>query len=268
MIGSFGFVDQEHVLLGTIRGHKPLLQVINFKKSPNEVVSIEEADYACVFHCPPLRPEATTLAISVRSDPAPGWEPNPALQVPFYTAPKERLFAITIWISERAVVHTLLLFIPFSTITSRLVAPIAEGHGRDFGWDEWGPNGSRLMKAPGGHSMVWVCYISGTSWIGPQYTPEYEEPPIGPKAIQILDFNQLAIRRDSTQGDHSDVTEVNLTETVLELDDVFLHTVTTRLPYRKRTINVPRHQNSTYNAVMLNEDSIVTVTSVCLNMFV
>ena len=209
---------------------------------------------------------AVPLAMSIRSDPAPGWQPNPELKVPFYTSRNDRLFAITLWVAEGANISTLVLFVPNSTITSRLRSSTAQR--KEFSWEEWGPRGSRMVIAPSGHSVIWVCYIFGQSFISPWRTEEDDTPPVGPKAIQILDFDRLAVKKDVTEGrafGHP-VTKTVRGTTVIDIPYILRRPVRTTLPYREKTIRVPTHCDHTFNAVMLSEDSIVTVTSVSLRV--
>lgn len=263
-IGSFGFLADDRVLVGVVRNPEPSLVVVNYKAVSSEVTHITNVEYELSLQYPTLQPWAAALAISVRSDPSPAWQPAANLKVPFHTAQNERLFVITLWVAEGANIYTLLLFVPFSTVTSHLKSLAVSGRGRQIPWDDWGPSGSRMLKAPPGHSMIWVCYIFGMAFIAPQRTNEILEHPVGPKAIQIFDFNQLAIRKELTQPteDESEVTQLILDPTELKLDQIFERTVTTRLPYRWKTVNVPLHPDHAFNAVMLSEDSIVTVTSV------
>lgn len=207
---------------------------------------------------------ASALAISVRSDPAPTWEPHPSLNVPFYTARLERLFVITLWVAEGANIYTLLLFVPSSTFNTRL--KVSTKQRRRLSWDEWGPTGSRMIMAPSGHSMIWVCYVFGMSFIAPFRTLETQDPPVGPKAVQIFDFNQLSLRRDaaSMNDAESQVTHIIQGPSSLVLGGIFPKPILTSLPYRWRALSVPHHPDHAFNAVMLSEDSIVTVTGVCV----
>ncbi len=245
---------------------EPSLQVFRFKDASDELVDIEEASFVCALRWPTLHVWAVPLAMSVRSDPAYGWQPHPDLEVPFHTSRTDRLFVVTLWVVEGANIYTLVLFVPFSTIFSQITK--VEELGEDVRWDVWGPRGSRMMKAPNGHSMIWVCYIFGQSFIAPWHTPDHSTQPVGPKAIQILDFSQLAVKKDIAEGldrDHP-VTTVVQSPTTLNLGPILERPVKTYLPYRAKTIRVPTHENHTFNAVMMSEDSIVTVTSVCFSV--
>lgn len=241
--------------------------VLNYKTISSDVTHITNVQFELSLQYPTLQPWATALAISVRSDPSPVWRAPDALKVPFYTAENERLFVITLWVAEGANIYTLLLFVPFSTVTSRLNSSAVHGRERQLPWAEWGPTGSRMLQAPPGHSMIWVCYVFGMAFVAPRRTSDILFHPVGPKAVQIFDFNQVALRRELSQHEDSEeddtkVTQFVLDPTELKLDQIFESTVSTHLPYRLRNIDVPIHPNHAFSAVMLSEDSIVTVTSV------
>lgn len=245
----------------------PSLIVVNFKTASSEMTPIETIDYECAFEYPIMQEWVSPLAISIRSDPSPTWQPHPDLQVPFYTANSERVFVVTLWVAYSANIFTLLLFVPFSTILKHLKASVEKL--RDLRWEDWGPTGTRLIKAPSGHSMVWVCYVFGSSYIAPHPTSETIQHPVGPKEIQIYDFNQLSIKRELGQCSERKAKEsdIVLKPTELELNSsIFKSKVWTELPYRWRTTHVPHHEDYAFNAVMLGEDTIVTVTgvSICL----
>ena len=139
--------------------------------------------------------------------------------------------------------------------------------------------------------MVWVCYVSGLAYVAAHRGPEAFEAPRGPKAVQVCDFGPLAVRRalaeesDSGSGGGSGsgesggsggsegsgsggrerketVTSVVAAESVVRVPGVFAQPVRTALPYRVRVRRVPHRAESTFDAVMLSEDAIVTVTSV------
>ncbi|KAI0094795.1 hypothetical protein BDY19DRAFT_988597 [Irpex rosettiformis] len=260
-IGSFGFLDDDRIMVGVVQHPEPALQIFNYKNASNNLTDIEDASFECSLQLPTLQAWVAPLAMSVRSDPSPRWQPSPDLKVPFFTSRNDRLFVVTLWVAEGGTIYTLLLFVPLSTIMSRLKS--RGSFGGEYVWDEWGPHGSRMMKAPGGHSMIWVCYVFGQSFVSPWRTEDYTEVPVGAKAIRILDFNQLAVKKDVAEGpDHEPaVTEVVQNSSVLELGMILLHPVRTYLPYRTKTIRVPLHEDHAFNAVMLNEDTIVTVTS-------
>lgn len=274
-INSFGFLTDHHLLLATVDdplvdpdeeddASKPPLMVVDFAACPKEATGLNGLQYQCAFEFPPMLPNAGVIAISVRSDPAPNWTPNPDLKVPFYTARGDRLFVITMWVAEGANVTALLLLVPSSTILEKLNSLSSEERGRRFEWEEWGPSGTLLRHAPHEHSMVWVCFVFGSTFIAP-FRPGHPQallPPFGPKMVQIFDFNQVAIKRLVKEGveNESEVSHVISRPTTLTLSRIFPSPVVTTLPYRWRKTPVPHHQTHTFGSVMISEDAIVTVT--------
>ncbi|THG94950.1 hypothetical protein EW026_g6612 [Hermanssonia centrifuga] len=272
-LASFSFLTDRQILLAYIEiafdelaptFTEPYFMVVDFKAGSPESTHIRDLDFEAAFHYPPMMPSATPLAVSIRSDPAPSWKPNEDLKVPFHAARDERLFVITFWVAADVNISNLIMFIPSSTIVSRLRTLQTNEKGRRFYWDEWGPTGTRLRFAPPGHSMVWVCYVLGMAFIAPFRSSRALHPPRGPKMVQVFDFNQLAIKRALSRKEEepqSEVTHIITEESTVSLGGVFVHDVHTSLPYRWRVKTVPVHPEHTFDAVMLGEDAIVTVTS-------
>ena len=249
---------------------EPSLLVVDFLNASDEAMTVSELEFECAFHYPVMYASASALAISVRSDPSPLWTPHPDLKVPFYTAQHDRLFVITLWVAEGANISTLMLFVPSSTILAKLNSLSPDESGRRFEWDAWGPTGTHMRFAPRGHSMVWVCYVFGMSFVAP-YRPGHPHPldqPPGASRVQMFDFNQLAIKRQLAEGnkaledDEEEVTRVITEPSTVNLNRIFTKQIVTSLPYRWRMKEVS--QNQTFDSVMLSEDSIVTVSSVSM----
>lgn len=275
-IGSFGFVTDRHILLAVV--DNPLIDpeedgliersliVVDFKTAPKESTSLGDLNFECALDLPRMLPTASVVAISARSDPAPNWTPSPDLKVPFHTARRDRLFVITIWVAGGGNVSALLLLVPSSTIVAKLDSVSPDERGRRFDWEEWGPSGTHLRLAPREHTMIWVCFVFGSSFIAPYrpHNPSPLLPPPGPKMIQIFDFNQLAIKRLLDEGveDESEVSHVITKPSTVILNRIFPNPVVTSLPYRWRTKKAPHHPGYTFESAMLSEDAIVTVTSV------
>jgi hypothetical protein len=270
-LGSFSFLTDRHVLLAVVYNPddeerprsqqlEPALLVVDFISTQNDPTDITDVDFECALDFPTMLPWARALAISVRSDPSPSWTPHPDLKVPFHTARHDRLFVITLWVVERDEMSTLLLFVPSSTVLSKLNTLSSNESGKRFEWEEWGPDGSHLRLSHRGHSMVWVCYIFGISFIAP-YKPSTSVDPLpGFTMIQILDFNQVAIKRLLAEGTRTegDVTTIVTKPSRVTLNKIFTRRIETRLPYRLRIKHVPGQ----FNSAMLSEDAIVTVSHV------
>lgn len=202
---------------------------------------------------------AMPLSVSIRSDPAPSWKPHPGHHVPFYTAREDRLFVTTFWVADDTNIRTYLLFVPSSTLLSHIGKLEPTAANIQLPWEAWGPESTRMVPAPAGHSAVWVCYVFGMKFVSPKRWGMV-------KGVQIHDFNQLALRRQQVQGDdpgspeeqrHNDVTTI-------ERGMVFEEDVTTSLPYRTRIFFPPTDEGEDFDAVMLSEDTLITVTSVSL----
>ncbi|EKM61136.1 uncharacterized protein PHACADRAFT_247528 [Phanerochaete carnosa HHB-10118-sp] len=274
-ISSFGFLTDHHVLLAVVDNplidpdeegfSKPPLVVVDFTARSKEPTSLKNLEYECAFDFPPMLPTASVIAAFVRSDPAPNWTPSPELKVPFYTARRDRLFVITIWVAEGADITALLLLVPTSTIVAKLNSLPSDERGRCFEWEDWGPAGAHLRQAPHEHSMVWVCFVFGSSFIAPfrPGDPEALLPPAGSKMVQILDFNQLTIKRlvAESVAVESEVSHVIARPSTLILNRIFSSRVVTSLPYRRLTKKVPRHLIRPFGSAMLSEDAIITVAS-------
>lgn len=250
---------------------EPSLLVVDFLKAPNQPMAVLDVTFECAFHYPVMFPWASALAISVRSDPSPMWTPHSDPRVPFHTAQRDRLFVITLWVAEGANISTLMLFVPSFTILDKLNSLAPGISGRRFEWTEWGPSGTQMRFAPRGHSMVWVCYVFGMSFVAPYRPglPHAADQPTGATRIQVFDFNQLAIKRQLAQGgkfmedeDEDEVTRIITEPSTVTLNRIFTRQIVTSLPYRWRMKEVSETQ--TFDSAMLSEDSIVTVSSVSL----
>ncbi|PIL28992.1 hypothetical protein GSI_09039 [Ganoderma sinense ZZ0214-1] len=263
-LSSFAFLSSRHLLLGVqpalelneedlVQGpNNPLLVVIDLESTTSATpVEFSDLDYVCAFHYPTLSDTFIVVAMSVRSDPAPYWRPNPALPVPFSVSHEDRLFVVTLWVMEGNVPLGVLSLVPASTLLNALSSLEPGVVRRDFAWDEWGPEGSRLMSMPGRQSAVWVCYVYGTTYAlwGNDH---------GERAVYTLDFNQLAIRRALARGAADDIADRPM---VFKPARMFKEQVRTALPYRARKLaSLPEGENR-FEAVMVAEDAVVLVSS-------
>lgn len=276
-IASFNFFTERHILVA-VANHpmmnpqlphtEPALLLIDFLSAPKTPTNVQDIGFECAFHCPAMCPDSGTLAISLRSDPSPVWSPDPNLEVPFHVSRQDRLFVLTLWVVEGAHVTGLLIFIPSSTISSKLRSLSTTDRGRRFQWAEWGPEGTHVRLTPPGHSMVWVCYVYGTTFVAPFRPgagPGVILPQV-PKMIQMLDFNQDAVKKQLQEGDEDgEVTHIVTMPVKVNLDKVFIDPIMTTLPYRWRAKRVPYHNGRPFDAVLLSEDAIITVSSVSLS---
>ncbi|KAF7796389.1 hypothetical protein EIP86_007566 [Pleurotus ostreatoroseus] len=265
-LASFAFLSRQHVIVSYVKQifdenpqPEPTFRVYDFKALSNEPIHMLDAECVMVLGLPLLEEDGVVLAAGIRSDPSPTWKPSDDLQVPFHTTRDDRLFVITFWVAEGNNITSLLMFLPSSTVLSWLANTERTLY---VPWGHWGPEGTRVRRAPPGHSMVWVCYVHGQRFVAPyREGMQVFTAPRGPKAIQIFDFNQLAVQRALAQGDREENTEIIDEESVLRVNGVFAEPIRTSLPYLWRKADVPYHPQHTFDGVLIGEDAVVTVTS-------
>ncbi|KAH9950441.1 hypothetical protein B0H21DRAFT_535054, partial [Amylocystis lapponica] len=270
-LSSFVFLDDTHIVVAVCSPPEeaipilppPRLIVIDFIKTPDVMVDLRDADFVCAFHYPRMSPMATPLAMSVRSDPAPSWLPHSKSKVPFYTARNERLLVITLWATDAMVVRSLLLFVPTSVLLSHVNSLEHGETKRHFAWEAWGPQGTRMMSAPQGHSNVWVCYVWGMKYVSSKRARRR-------KTIQIFDFNQVSCKRLAEEENLAAGEEFVGERTVIHAGMLFENDVVTSLPYRLWTLSPPAGGEKKFEAVLVGEDSLIMVASVsavCCDIF-
>ena len=276
---SFAFLTSRYILIATFPDEDPdddgnfahtissRILVVDVDAAPDQPTLPSELDYLCALHYPTLSDNFTTIAMSLRSDPGPHWRPHPSLKVPFHISRTDRLFAITLWLTEGHTHVALLSLIPASTILAA-IASLAPGETRrDFEWSEWGPHGSRFLVAPSRHTTVWVCYVYGTTFVMVLRSGSQQ-------VIMTLDFNELDIRRTlSRAGPESEENELRTENArlVTEITEfrragVFQEPVHTSLPYWLRKTRPFGGEGAEgeghFDAVMVSEDSLVMVANV------
>ncbi|CDO72096.1 hypothetical protein BN946_scf184962.g39 [Trametes cinnabarina] len=283
-LSSYAFLDDRHILLTSLptmeldnnnifHGDDPQLLVIDLERmSDRHEIDFNDLDWMCAFHYPTLGENFATISMSIRSDPAPNWAPNPAHKVPFHVARRDRLFVITLW-----VVQGNMHIIPFISLVPSwtfldCIRTLSPGETqRIFDWSEWGPHGSRLIPAPPTHTSVWVCYVYGLTFAlsirqGSQ------------RGIVTFDFNQYAVRRLRAQEEREAAAvgplawalQQGARRKLVQEDDrafhpagVFKDEVRTSLPYilRKTSPLNSEEGEGHFDAVMLSEDSLIMVSS-------
>lgn len=259
------FLSERHVLFAhrVQDGGYPelVLTVIDFKSAPSERTIILKLAHTCKMTFPRLKDACDVLAISLRSDPSPGWKPHRDLAVPFHRDRCERLFVLTAWFSERQLLKPLLFFIPSSTVLRHVERCESDTtlRGQTIPWDDWGPSGVRLWPAPRRPPHMWVCFVYGMSFVGVMRRRDLSK-------IQVFDFNQLAVRK-------------RLSETMAEgnesLADVVVQSsrnkgvfqgegsVITSLPFLRRTFRAPSSlMGREEPTIMLSEDSLIMMNNV------
>jgi len=245
---SFSFLTESRVLLATILG--PRLLVVDFNEPSDEESPMHR--YICSFNFPNMNIWTSPLHITIRSDPAPSWTPNPQLQALFSHENNDRLFVVTLWTSDGLVVKNVVLFIPASTLLTHLSHANAVGTD-DLLWEAWGPEGTRMLPSLN-HSNVWVCYVYGSKFV-------VSRPPVqaGVYPVDVYDFHQLSFRRSFQQTVESSArTNTEFVAGGTRISNTFRKEIRTCLPYRKRTIYL--NNRSEIESVMCNEDNLIFVS--------
>jgi len=201
------------------------------------------------------------MAFSIRSDPSPAWQSNPETRLPFSIAHQHRLFVITFWVlvaDGRQSSYD--LFVSADTLLSHIGALPSDTPQRGIDWEEWGPTGTRLMRAPS-PSNAWVCYVFGTKFV----TVAASRPRQHPDTLEVRDFNQLAMKRVAESSKNmasQEGTPRHVYDSSVIRAGAFLNDVHTSLPYQvtKRTLPRPFTQQF-LTAVMCSEDNLILVYS-------
>ena len=179
----------------------------------------------------------------------------------------DRLFVITISIIREHFFSSLISLVPSATLLSK-IASLSEGETRrEFAWEDWGPEGSRLISAPPTHTGVWVCYVYGMTLALVRRIRLRQ-------TIIFYDFNPLTIRRALLQSNDTNNTEARehanegLVTAVTDFSrtEIFKDPVRTALPYWSRQTEFfggdGGEGEGHFDAVMVSEDSLIMVSSV------
>ncbi|KAI0082257.1 hypothetical protein K474DRAFT_1703260 [Panus rudis PR-1116 ss-1] len=260
---SFAFLSEHHLLLVRVQTANVALVAVDLRTARTEMTSSDDMDFVCSFNLPSFKPDRVVVDAMIRSDPAPSWKPSDDLQVPFYTARKERLLVVPICVVQD---HNTISMFMLLTLSSVLLNHISETEQarREVAWDDWGPSGSRVMSVPPGLSQIWVCYVYGTSILFPSRfmhgSERYE--------LNVLDFNQDAFRwhlaqfaEDPEEYDKRNPAKLmNQPMSMGSNGMLFGEAVLTNLPFRLTRTELPV-QDRRLQAAMISEDSVVLVTT-------
>ena len=207
------------------------------------------------------------MDISLRSDPAPTLSSDLATHVPFYTARNKRIYVVTILTTDGRRIKSFVMFIPSTTLTSRIDNLMSDAKRQMIGWNDWGPKGTRLLQFPSPSlSSIWVCYVYGMRFVAPIDKGSTADHTM----LRVLDFDPLSLKRAILAGRHDiedgDILYV-IEPTCLNTEGAFEGLIVTSLPYRVRRVALPRSDDGAwpdrFNAVMLSEDNLILV-GVCI----
>jgi hypothetical protein len=263
------FLSERHLMLGVVRldgTHgitEASLVMLDFVAEGPERRELNAVENAFTFYFPRLAEDMDITDIQIRSDPAPIWTPDPKLAVPFFTARHNRLYVITLGVVN-GTFRTVLLYALGNTFLSLIKQADGQGN-KQFGWDRWGPDGTRMMIPQHAHSRTWVCYVYGTRCVT---TKRWSRT----RRLYLYDFNQPALRwskqKDARMSDMNNAVEDDELEgylacvtapTRLEAGDIFEEEVETRLGYRMGYWTVPGVMPL---EAMCSEDGLILVVSV------
>ncbi len=227
--------------------------------APHEPVQLKNLEYMCDFLYPKLGPTCRVVGMTMRSAPAPHWQPHPSLQVPFSVGQEERLFVVSLYVAEKGQrqLRSLVSLIPSSTFFTSLSLIPSETIRHTFTWADWGPKGSRFYVTPSEVTIVWICYVCGMSFV-------FLSRDGSQQIVTLLDFNQRDIRRAGLEKEPvSQHAELVTQATTFADRDIFEDVVETSLPYRKtRMASFDEEREGWIDAAMIDEDSLILVSSV------
>ncbi|TCD69894.1 Amino-acid acetyltransferase, mitochondrial [Steccherinum ochraceum] len=264
----FLFLSDRHVLVAYVHGldsdePRLLLKVFDFMSAPTTKTSCTDMPFVCEFALPRQHATSDIFAIALRSDPAPGWKPPASLSVPFHKARNERLFVLSIWFAGDGQIKPLLLFIPSFTLFRHIdrVGSGDDAIGRQVPWQDWGPEGTRILPVTIQHSSVWVCYVHGMSFVSIGGVNQGQAT-----ALNIFDFSPLALKKAKQEGqtagdDERGFPKLVDKETHVGSNDMFEGRVATSLPFRLQGFNIPEDARDA-RAAMMSEDNLILVCSV------
>ncbi|CAL1703568.1 unnamed protein product [Somion occarium] len=245
---SFAFLDGRHIAVAHGDRTIPqgeLVAALTIIDISSRIREDQRVARKVTLYFPSFKSGWSLENIEVACDPAPCYSASPMFNPPFQVARLERIVSVKLfsvdpqWESEDAQqvlvpAHTLISLVRSGESTSNGGVP----------WHEWGPRKTRMLRAAALPNLAWCYPVYGTKCVGREQGK-----------VVIYDFNQLAVRfaagspPDSQSGEiilHSDTEE----------PEMFAGTITTSLPYRKFTSEVPIKRD---DSVMINEDSIVVV---------
>jgi hypothetical protein len=269
-IQSFAFFDEQHIIVALLTVFhndeasnnihaEPILAVMNFKDETNERRAIDDVGHMVIFRYPALNTDAIPFRFDIRSDPAPAWVPNSNLQVPFFTAQYNRLYAISLWLRVKHQQHCIMLFAPWATFLKCI-------QGNDtppkptVDWPAWGPSGTRILLPRIPPSDVWVCYVNGSRYVA---LHKHKKGFVA----EVYDFNRRGLLRSMNQDCDAASSDSYMTNaSTFEDGAIFEGIVETSLPYRIQSLPLGVKSISRI-AVIFSEDNLIIVDVRVFSLF-
>ncbi|TFK42125.1 hypothetical protein BDQ12DRAFT_599035 [Crucibulum laeve] len=274
-VRSFQFLSDKHfiVCLTPMFEAVPTLAVFDIDSVSSERHTLDEIKSTFTLHYPGIRDEHMAFECQLRCDPAPSWRPSHDLKVPFSVDTENRIFIMSLWAHfQDTGMHCFISFIPRSTFERCLSAVQNKQHEADFQWQDWSPNGSRMIRSGFQHSMVWVTYVYGSRFvIGPDIDldPDNSDDDDDDESLEcgfLYDFNQLGLKRslskDPEAHSRSSESENGWTEYVIgeqeiEGGQLFSDAIRTSLPYRLRRFRIPQNLLRRPTVILCSEDNLI-----------
>jgi len=243
----FAFVSDSLVMIASVFAHPQhaTLDIHDFNTDPAYCIC------SLLFPAEHAR-EWMGIELNISGDLSSQWAPHPSLGVPFYSSHKAKLFAIT-YTSDQCPSFTLLL--PLSTVLSHVYAMQAsKTYNFTVPWEDWGPNGTRLVQLAQHTSPTWIRRAYGQRFALGARAPldmfSFE-------AVRLYDLNQWSLRHallsDEPCGKNN--TQILLETTGLDGDN-FLSPVVTSFPCQIRFADLKFN----FHAIMMHEDGFVAVS--------
>ncbi|RDX43356.1 hypothetical protein OH76DRAFT_1206175 [Lentinus brumalis] len=246
--GRFLILDPSHVLVFNIRG----LFVYEFDPNASPAMPARpasEEDYLLHLALPKLKDDTGVVATRVhehgpryfRSD-RPLFREDPDLDV---LALYIQTYAETRWSYVR---DRLVLVVPFTTIRKRLealaqVQPEERQLSQSVPWDQWGPDGARLLKLGASPHAISVMgsrvAIPFRNYSSPNNLDIYIVD-VRPKSEQE---SFIGCERDVSSALGAPLGGIDASDTIQELQS-FAEPVTTTLPYRMTYLKAWLHDDS------------------------
>ncbi|KAJ3499953.1 hypothetical protein NLJ89_g10001 [Agrocybe chaxingu] len=263
---AFTMLSEDWVLLCiTDDLHDPLLATVNFRQESPERQDTDQIKLIHKFHYPEQPMNLPFRDAVIRADPGPLSKPgNTSGDTPFSQDPCEFIIVVQMMFYDDNIMvfedpeedgKEFLHFIPAHYLLS-LSKENSPSPASNFRWKRWAPIETRLLDFWGSPSATWVCYVYGTRYAF--LTVDAEKPGL---TVNVCDFNQLAIGRDSGAATMSSGNLVRKTKTVTDAQGIFRKAVHTRLPFWYRTLHVADAHD--HCSVLCSEDALILVDEEC-----
>ena len=261
---SFAFLSRSKVVVPTIglrSGPLHCLMAIDFRMHPNTRTAFEDVHFDCTFDLPSVRSGGLVYRFDIQANPSPTWVPltTEGDTAPFHTSSHDRIFLCTSMVGGNDEIGFLQLFVPSTTLLSHL-STISPSTGQHLPWELWGPEGTRMRRAPRSHPASSfsrrVRFVSGMTYVAP-FHHENGRRAGRTDTVQILNFNPIAIRHAVSKGQKrvdEDGYAIVTRPTTVKLPEVFeTGYIRTSLPFRWKSVDLPWE----FSSVNVTEDGLV-----------